>query len=74
MSRLCASHLAKSYGRRRIVTDLSLEVGAGEVDERVVGREVPQDGVASSHGLCERAAAADAEPQIRDNLAGAAAA
>ena len=31
MSRLCASHLAKSYGRRRIVTDLSLEVGAGEV-------------------------------------------
>jgi lipopolysaccharide export system ATP-binding protein len=31
MSRLRASHLAKSYGGRRIVTDLSLEVNAGEV-------------------------------------------
>jgi len=31
MSRLRASHLAKAYGGRRIVTDLSLEVGAGEV-------------------------------------------
>ncbi|MBU3671662.1 MAG: LPS export ABC transporter ATP-binding protein [Sinobacteraceae bacterium] len=31
MSRLRALHLAKAYGGRRIVTDLSLEVGAGEV-------------------------------------------
>jgi lipopolysaccharide export system ATP-binding protein len=31
MSRLVAQHLAKSYGRRTIVRDLSLEVGAGEV-------------------------------------------
>ena len=31
MSRLVAQHLAKSYGRRSIVRDLSLEVGAGEV-------------------------------------------
>ncbi|MFM7625483.1 MAG: LPS export ABC transporter ATP-binding protein [Gammaproteobacteria bacterium] len=31
MSRLIAQHLAKSYGRRSIVRDLSLEVGAGEV-------------------------------------------
>ncbi|MEY2625883.1 MAG: hypothetical protein RL412_1658 [Pseudomonadota bacterium] len=31
MSRLRASHLAKSYGKRLIVRDLSLEVNAGEV-------------------------------------------
>ncbi len=31
MSRLVAQHLAKSYGKRTIVRDLSLEVGAGEV-------------------------------------------
>jgi len=31
MSRLHASHLAKSYGSRQIVRDLSLEVGAGEI-------------------------------------------
>jgi len=31
MSRLIAQHLAKSYGKRAIVRDLSLEVGAGEV-------------------------------------------
>jgi lipopolysaccharide export system ATP-binding protein len=31
MSVLRAEHLAKSYGRRRVVLDLSLEVGAGEV-------------------------------------------
>jgi lipopolysaccharide export system ATP-binding protein len=31
MSRLVAQHLAKSYGRRTIVRDLSLEVAAGEV-------------------------------------------
>jgi lipopolysaccharide export system ATP-binding protein len=31
MSRLRASHLAKAYGGRQILTDLSLEVGAGEV-------------------------------------------
>ena len=31
MSRLVAQHLAKSYGKRAIVRDLSLEVGAGEV-------------------------------------------
>jgi len=31
VSRLRALHLAKAYGGRRIVTDLSLEVGAGEV-------------------------------------------
>lgn len=31
MTRLRAEHLAKSYGSRRVVRDLTLEVGAGEV-------------------------------------------
>ena len=31
MTRLAATRLAKSYGKRRIITDLSLEVGSGEV-------------------------------------------
>ena len=31
MSRLVAQHLAKAYGKRPVVRDLSLEVGAGEV-------------------------------------------
>ena len=31
MSRLIAAHLAKSYGARQVVRDLSVEVGAGEI-------------------------------------------
>jgi lipopolysaccharide export system ATP-binding protein len=31
LSRLVAEHLAKAYGKRSVVRDLSLEVGAGEV-------------------------------------------
>ena len=31
MSRLYAEHLAKAYGARPIVRDLSLEVSAGEI-------------------------------------------